>query len=142
MRTQGRTGQTGAGAAAHRGAHAAVAATVTTPITTTNAATVAIAGAARACPGLMAYFEYRQGALYAEEVPVADIAARFGTPCFVYCRAGLEQQYRVYEQALYKTNKPKTGKHKTDKPATTPGNATANNAAPATNNAPGEIFAV
>ena len=48
----------------------------------------------------MDHFNYRQGALYAEEVPVAGIAARFGTPCFIYSRATLERHYRVYEKAL------------------------------------------
>lgn len=32
----------------------------------------------------MDHFDYRDGALYAEGVPVADIAAAFGTPTYIY----------------------------------------------------------
>ena len=32
----------------------------------------------------MDHFEYRDGRLYAEDVPVADIAAAVGTPCYLY----------------------------------------------------------
>jgi diaminopimelate decarboxylase len=46
------------------------------------------------------HFEYRGGALYAEDVPVAEIAARYGTPCYVYSRATLERHYRAFDQAL------------------------------------------
>ena len=38
-------------------------------------------------------FEYRNGELYAENVPLAQIAERFGTPIYVYSRAYLEQQF-------------------------------------------------
>ncbi len=48
----------------------------------------------------MDHFNYRGDALYAEDVPVADIAAEFGTPCFVYSRATLERHFQVYAQAL------------------------------------------
>jgi len=44
-------------------------------------------------------FSYRDGALCAEKVPLASIAARFGTPCYVYSRAALESAYREFEQA-------------------------------------------
>ncbi len=45
-------------------------------------------------------FAYRRGALCAEQVPLEDIARRFGTPSFVYSRAAIERQYRAYTQAL------------------------------------------
>src|SRR3989304_2704157 len=48
----------------------------------------------------MSVFAYRDGALYAESVPLADIAARFGTPCYVYSRAALEAAYRAFDAAL------------------------------------------
>lgn len=48
----------------------------------------------------MDHFGYRDGALHAERVPVAAIAERHGTPCFVYSRAALERRYRAYEEAL------------------------------------------
>jgi diaminopimelate decarboxylase len=45
-------------------------------------------------------FEYRGGALAAEGVALADIAERFGTPCFVYSRASLEESYRQFDGAF------------------------------------------
>lgn len=48
----------------------------------------------------MDYFEYRGGALYAESVPLHEIAERFGTPCYVYSRAALEARWRAFDQAL------------------------------------------
>jgi diaminopimelate decarboxylase len=45
-------------------------------------------------------FEYHDGHLHAESVPLADIAARFGTPCYVYSRAALEARYNAYTQAF------------------------------------------
>lgn len=48
----------------------------------------------------MDHFDYRNGQLYAEDVPVAEIAERFGTPAYVYSRAALERHYRAYDDAL------------------------------------------
>ncbi len=48
----------------------------------------------------MSHFAYREQALHVEGVPLASVAARFGTPCFVYSRAALETAYRAYDQAL------------------------------------------
>src|SRR6185295_10299980 len=45
-------------------------------------------------------FAYRDGELHAEGVPLSAIAARFGTPCFVYSRAALEQAYRDFDGAF------------------------------------------
>jgi diaminopimelate decarboxylase len=45
-------------------------------------------------------FEYRDGELAAEGVALADIAARFGTPCFVYSRAALETAFREFDVAF------------------------------------------
>src|SRR5437588_2423628 len=36
----------------------------------------------------------------AEEVPLAEVARRFGTPCFVYSRAAIESAYREFSTAL------------------------------------------
>jgi diaminopimelate decarboxylase len=47
-----------------------------------------------------AYFQYRQDRLYVEDVPLAEIAARFGTPCYVYSRGALADRYRQFEEAL------------------------------------------
>ncbi len=48
----------------------------------------------------MDHFEYRDGRLYAEEVPVADIAAAVGTPCYVYSRATIERHWRAFDHAF------------------------------------------
>ncbi|MCL4800710.1 MAG: diaminopimelate decarboxylase [Burkholderiales bacterium] len=45
-------------------------------------------------------FAYRDGVLHAESVPLADVAAQVGTPCYVYSRAALEDAYRAFEAAL------------------------------------------
>jgi len=45
-------------------------------------------------------FAYRNGVLCAEQVSLADIARRFGTPCYVYSRAAIETAYREYVHAL------------------------------------------
>ena len=45
-------------------------------------------------------FAYVDGELHAEAVPLADIAARFGTPCYVYSRAALEQCFREFDAAF------------------------------------------
>ncbi len=42
----------------------------------------------------------RDGILHVEDVPLAEVAAQFGTPCYLYSRAALEQAYRAYDQAL------------------------------------------
>lgn len=48
----------------------------------------------------MDHFNYQGNTLYAEALPVAELASQFGTPCFIYSRATLERHYRVYEEAL------------------------------------------
>jgi diaminopimelate decarboxylase len=45
-------------------------------------------------------FAYRQGSLHAEEVPLGEIARRFGTPCYVYSRAAIESAYAQFSVAL------------------------------------------
>ena len=45
-------------------------------------------------------FNYRDGSLFAEGVALSAIAARFGTPTYVYSRAHIEAQYRAYDDAL------------------------------------------
>ena len=47
----------------------------------------------------MNFFSYQDGTLYAERVPLVEIAERFGTPSYVYSRAALEFAYREFSQA-------------------------------------------
>ena len=48
----------------------------------------------------MDHFNYRDGQLYAEDVPLAEIAAAVGTPVYIYSRATLERHAQVFKQAL------------------------------------------
>lgn len=48
----------------------------------------------------MDYFNYRDGTLFAEDVPVSRIAEQFGTPAYVYSRATLERHFRAYDESL------------------------------------------
>ena len=48
----------------------------------------------------MSVFSLRNGELFAEDVALSQIGAQFGTPCFVYSRAALEQAFRHYDRAF------------------------------------------
>jgi diaminopimelate decarboxylase len=45
-------------------------------------------------------FWYQQDALYCEEVPLAAIAERAGTPCYVYSSRSILEKFRAYDEAL------------------------------------------
>ncbi len=51
-------------------------------------------------PPLADPFPRRDGGLRAEGVSLDDIAARYGTPCYVYSRAALESRFRAFDAAL------------------------------------------
>ena len=48
----------------------------------------------------MDHFIYRNGQLFAEDVPVAEIAAAVGTPFYVYSTATLERHFQLFDDAL------------------------------------------
>jgi len=48
----------------------------------------------------MNHFEYRDGVLFAEEVPVPEIARAVGTPFYVYSTATLERHFKVFSEAF------------------------------------------
>ena len=48
----------------------------------------------------MSPFQYINGELHAEAVPLSKIAAEFGSPCYVYSRTYLEQRFTEYTDAL------------------------------------------
>ena len=52
---------------------------------------------------LPAPFRYRNNVLYAEDVSLAELAAKFGTPLYVYSRHAIEQAYAGFAQALKNT---------------------------------------
>ena len=43
---------------------------------------------------------YRDARLFLDGVALADVAERFGTPCYVYSRAHIEAQWRAFDQAF------------------------------------------
>lgn len=48
----------------------------------------------------MDVFTYQNGVLHAEGVPLSDIAATHGTPCYVYSRQAIEENWQAYDLAL------------------------------------------
>jgi diaminopimelate decarboxylase len=48
----------------------------------------------------MDHFLYRNGALYAEDVALAEIAAEVGTPFYCYSAATLTRHFRLFDDAL------------------------------------------
>jgi diaminopimelate decarboxylase len=50
----------------------------------------------------MNYFEYRNGEMFAENVPLKRIAKEVGTPAYVYSLATLKRHYHVFDQAFAK----------------------------------------
>jgi diaminopimelate decarboxylase len=45
-------------------------------------------------------FHYEAGALYCEDVPLAEIAAKAGTPCYVYSSGAILETYKAYDDGL------------------------------------------
>ncbi len=48
----------------------------------------------------MDFFDYRNGHLMVEDVDLQQLAARHGTPLYVYSRATLERHWRAFDEAL------------------------------------------
>ncbi|WIV50539.1 diaminopimelate decarboxylase [Marivivens sp. LCG002] len=48
----------------------------------------------------MDHFIYKNGELYAEDVRIAEIAEKVGTPFYVYSTATLERHFQVFDEAL------------------------------------------
>ena len=48
----------------------------------------------------MTPFQFRQGELHAEDVPLSRLAAQFGTPLYVYSRAALSAAFQSFDQAF------------------------------------------
>jgi diaminopimelate decarboxylase len=49
-------------------------------------------------------FESRNGELYAEDLPLSQIAAQFGTPTYVYSRAALTEAFRNFDAGFVGTD--------------------------------------
>jgi diaminopimelate decarboxylase len=52
----------------------------------------------------MNYFDYRNGKLFAEDVPVTEIAERVGTPVYIYSARTLRRHFRVVRDAFEDTD--------------------------------------
>jgi diaminopimelate decarboxylase len=52
----------------------------------------------------MNYFSYKDNQLFAEDVAVSDLAARFGTPLYIYSARTLRRHYRVLSEAFKGTD--------------------------------------
>lgn len=48
----------------------------------------------------MRHFDYKNGEIYAEDVPLREIAERVGTPVYVYSTATFERHYRVFADSF------------------------------------------
>ena len=48
----------------------------------------------------MHHFEYKNKELYCESVPVRDIAAKVGTPFYLYSTATLNRHFRAFDEAF------------------------------------------
>ena len=50
----------------------------------------------------MNHFEYRNGEMFAEQVPLKRIAQEVGTPAYIYSLATLKRHFKVFDQAFAK----------------------------------------
>lgn len=50
----------------------------------------------------MDFFQYKNEQLYAEDLPVKQLAEEFGTPLYIYSRATLERHWHAFDSALGK----------------------------------------
>ncbi|GAA0374729.1 diaminopimelate decarboxylase [Bowmanella denitrificans] len=48
----------------------------------------------------MDFFSYQNQQLHAEDLPVADIVAQYGTPCYIYSRATIERHWQAFDKAV------------------------------------------
>ncbi len=48
----------------------------------------------------MQHFHYKNNQIYGENIRLADIANEFGTPCYVYSEAMLEDNWQAFEKAF------------------------------------------
>ena len=48
----------------------------------------------------MNHFQYRNGELYCEDVPLSELVSRYGTPLYVYSHATFERHFHVFDKAF------------------------------------------
>lgn len=49
---------------------------------------------------MMQFFPYNDGQLYAEDLAVAELAERYGTPLYVYSRASFTAKFQAFTEAM------------------------------------------
>ncbi len=54
------------------------------------------------------YFSYKENTLYADNIPLENIAKQYGTPLYVYSRTALTAHYQAYAEAFSKHQYPET----------------------------------
>ena len=52
----------------------------------------------------MRHFDFKNGEMYAENVPLSEIAAKVGTPAYVYSSATFERHYKVFADVFSDVN--------------------------------------
>ena len=52
----------------------------------------------------MDHFNFKHGELFCEDVPIKNIAEKYGTPAYVYSRATLLRHLDVYQKSLERLN--------------------------------------
>ncbi|MFV1921097.1 MAG: diaminopimelate decarboxylase [Methylotenera sp.] len=52
----------------------------------------------------MNYFEFKDGVMHAEQVPLSQIAEEFGTPCYVYSKQALTHAFKSFQAGLSNTD--------------------------------------
>lgn len=52
----------------------------------------------------MSLFQVKQGELHAEDVPLSQVAAEFGTPCYVYSKLALESAFKHFQAGFTATD--------------------------------------
>ena len=48
----------------------------------------------------LSFYRSPEGELFCEDIPLRDLARRFGTPLYVYSRAGIAERLEAYEKAF------------------------------------------
>jgi diaminopimelate decarboxylase len=48
----------------------------------------------------MSFFHYQNNELCVEDISLASIAATYGTPCYIYSRAAITQQWQAFDQGF------------------------------------------
>lgn len=57
----------------------------------------------------MSHFSYRNGVLHAEDVPLTEVATRFGSPTYVYSKAAITENYQAYADACRRHGRDASG---------------------------------